>query len=130
MFKVLVLLKRKPGLSMEEFIHHYETSHAPLGVKYQTRMKRYVRHYLRPAPYALDGSVVEAEYDVITELWFDDKAAYEEGMALMREPEANQILNADEERFLDLGRSRMVFVEEHESALPWMEVKAGISAAE
>ena len=118
MFKAMVLLKRKPGLTLQQFIDHYEGSHAPLGVKYQTRMVRYIRHYLHPSPYPLDGTVVEAEYDVLTELWFEDKAAYDEGMALMMAPEANKVLNEDEARFLDLTNSRLAFIEEHESDMP------------
>jgi len=118
MFKAMVLLKRKAGLSLEQFIDHYEGSHAPLGVKYQTKMVRYLRHYLHPSPYPLDGTVVEAEYDVLTELWFPDRAAYDEGMALMMAPEANKVLNEDEARFLDLSRSRLAFIEEHESDMP------------
>lgn len=120
MFKAIVLLKRKPGLTLQQFIDHYENNHAPLGVKYQTKMVRYLRHFLHPSPYPLDGSVVEAEYDVLTELWFEDRQAYEEGMVLMMEPEANAVLSEDEVRFLDLTKSRLAFVEEHESVLPWM----------
>lgn len=120
MFKAMVLLKRKPGLTLQQFIDHYENNHAPLGVQYQKKMVRYIRHFLHPSPYPLDGTVVEAEYDVLTELWFEDKQAYDEGMALMMEPEANKVLSEDEERFLDLSKSRLVFIEEHESRLPWM----------
>lgn len=118
MFKVMVLLKRKPGLTLQQFIDHYESNHAPLGVKYQTKMVRYIRHYLHALPYPLDGTIVEAEYDVLTELWFEDKQAYDEGMALMKEPEANAVLTEDEARFLDLTKSRLAYVEEHESELP------------
>lgn len=125
MFKAMVLLKRKPGLSLQQFIDHYENNHAPLGVKYQTKMVRYIRHYLHPSPYPLDGSVVEAEYDVLTELWFEDKQAYDEGMALMMAPEANAVLSEDEVRFLDLGKSRLAYIEDHESVLPWMASAPG-----
>jgi len=118
MFKAMVLLKRKPGMSMQDFIDHYETRHAPLGVKYQTRMKRYIRHFLHPAPYPLDGVKLEPEYDVLTELWFDDRRSYDEGMALMTAEEANRVLSEDEQRFLDLSKSRLAFIEEHESRLP------------
>ncbi len=34
MYKIFWLLKRKPGISHEQFRHHYETSHAVLGQKY------------------------------------------------------------------------------------------------
>ena len=123
MFKVLVLLKRKKGMSLDEFINYYETKHSALGVKYQTKMKRYIRHYLKPIPYPLDGSVQEPEYDVLTELWFDDQKAFEDGMALMRAPEANAVLSEDEKNLFDLSKNCLVAVEDHESDLPWM--KAG-----
>lgn len=122
MFKVMVMLKRKPGLSLQDFIDYYENNHAPLGVKYQTKMKRYIRHYLHAAPYPLDGTIVEAEYDVLTEIWFDDRAAFDEGTALMMAPEAQKVLAEDEKRFVDTTKNRTAFIEEHETEFP---AKAG-----
>lgn len=120
MFKVMILLKRKPGLSMAEFIDKYENGHAQLGVKYQTMMKRYIRHYLHPAGAPLGGVVSEPEYDVATELWFDDRQAFEEGMALMQAPETMAILAADEEGLFDRSKNRLVIMEDRESDLPWV----------
>lgn len=97
-----------------------ETKHSVLGVKYQTKMVRYVRHYLRPIPYPLDGSVQEPEYDVATEVWFEDKQAFDEGLALMQNSGANAIIAADEKNLFDLSKSCMVAIEEHESTLPWV----------
>jgi len=34
MVKTIALIKRKPGLSREEFIRHYEEVHAPLALKH------------------------------------------------------------------------------------------------
>ncbi|MFT5417340.1 MAG: hypothetical protein ACI915_003677, partial [Gammaproteobacteria bacterium] len=31
MFKVIILIKRKNGMSVEEFRNYYEAKHAPLG---------------------------------------------------------------------------------------------------
>lgn len=31
MVKMVTLLKRRPGMSMEDFIHHYETKHARIS---------------------------------------------------------------------------------------------------
>ena len=118
MFKVIALLKRKPGMSIDAFIDHYERQHAPLGLRYLTVADRYVRHYLHPMPYPLDGRVAEPDYDVLTELWFADRARYDEGMAELGAPEAACAIGADEELFLDRPRSRLMFVEERESVLP------------
>lgn len=118
MFKSVVLLKRKPGTTLKEFIDYYETTHAPLGVKYQTKMKRYIRHFFHPAPYPLDGVKLDPEYDVMTELWFDDRQDFDDGMALMLEGEANRVLGEDERRFMDVTKARLAFVEEYESEMP------------
>lgn len=68
-FKILALLARKPGMSLSDFIEYYDTKHAPLGIKTQTIMTRYMRHYLHPIRYPLTGTEQqEAEYDVVTEI--------------------------------------------------------------
>jgi len=43
MIKVMAFIKRKPGISHEEFVQHYEEVHAPLAVKHLTTISRYVR---------------------------------------------------------------------------------------
>ena len=75
MFTVIGLFKRRPGMSMEDFQKHYEGVHAPLGAKYMANIIDYKRRYLTPMPYPLDGKTLEAEYDVITEMSFQDKAS-------------------------------------------------------
>lgn len=125
MLKVFGLFKRRPGLSMEEFITHYETSHAPLGVKYLPTMVRYARHYLTPVAEPIDGAVQEADYDVITELWFEDRAGYEQALAAIQAPGAKAELTADEERLFDRTKNRLVFVDTRESVLP-----SGIAGAD
>jgi hypothetical protein len=124
MFKVMILLKRKRGLSMSEFIDMYENGHAALGVKHQTKMNRYIRHYLHPAGGPLDGQVVEPEYDVATEMWFNDQKTFEEGMALLQDPGVLAELAADEETLFDRGKTRLVIMEDRESVLPWIEAGA------
>lgn len=117
MFKVMALLKRKAGMTVQQFKDHNEGCHAHLIVKHQTLMIRYIRHYLHAYPYPLDGSVVEAEYDLLTELWFEDELAYERGMALMKAQEARDALSDDEARFTDPTKRSYAFIEHHESEL-------------
>jgi hypothetical protein len=117
--KVFLLLKRRPGLSMEEFRDHYENVHAPLGIKHVRNIKYYCRHYLYPGPYPLGGEQLEPEYDVVTELWYEDIEAFDEKTALMRQNEEGlAALDADEQWLFDRAKSRLVFVESSESKLP------------
>ena len=79
MLKVLLLLKRKPGMTMAEFMERYETIHAPMGTKVGTKTRFYARHYLHPGRHPIFGDEVqEPEYDVVTELWYDDIDAFNE----------------------------------------------------
>ena len=72
MLKVMLMMKRKPGLSLEEFIDHYERVHVPLALTNARNLVHYERHYLHPGRFVPFGDeLVEPDYDVITELWYD-----------------------------------------------------------
>ncbi|MEQ8661552.1 MAG: EthD domain-containing protein [Gammaproteobacteria bacterium] len=117
MFKVMILIKRKPGMSMEEFIDYYETRHAPLGASKVPNLKRYVRHFVRPYGNAVYQADSDAPCDVLTELWFDDEADFERGMAYLTEPETAAIIAADEEQLFDRASIRFMIMEDHETEL-------------
>ncbi len=115
MFKVMILIKRKPGMSTEDFIAYYENHHAPLGSSKVPNMKRYVRHFLRPYGNDVYGADAEPPYDVATELWFDDAADFERGMAYLTDPDTARIIGEDEEKLFDKSSIRFFVVEDHET---------------
>jgi uncharacterized protein (TIGR02118 family) len=116
-FKVMVMIKRKPGMSMEDFIAYYESNHAPLGASKVPNLKRYVRHFIRPYGNDVYGTDDESSYDVLTEIWFDDRADFERGMAYLTEPETAAIIGADEENLFDKSSIRFMLMEDHETDL-------------
>lgn len=116
MFKVLILIKRKPGMSIEDFRRHYEENHAPLAMRMVPNLKRYVRHYAAPYPDA--ASMPDIPCDVITEFGFDDRADFERGMAYIQDPERSPILVEDEERFIDRDSVRFFMIEDCETVIP------------
>ncbi len=75
-FSILLFMKRRPGMSMEEFRNYYENRHIPLCAKYMQGVAGYRRNYLTPQPHAESGTNEELPYDVITELLFDDEETY------------------------------------------------------
>ena len=119
MLKVMLFMKRKPGLSLEEFIDHYERVHVPLALKDARNLVHYERHYLRPGRFVPFGDeLVEPDYDVITELWFESEARFDEQQALLRRhPDALAHIVADEEQLFDRTKSRFAYVEDHVSDL-------------
>lgn len=76
MYKLLFMMKRKPGMSFEDFISYYENVHSRLVDIGAPKAKRYFRKYLRP----LDGA--EGRFDVVVEICFADKADRDSSPAL------------------------------------------------
>lgn len=113
MVKLIALLKKKPGMSREDFISYYEMRHAPLALHLTEMGHDYRRNYPRSA--RVEGREVDAapEYDVITEVWFRDQAAYQAFAASMKTQEVRAQIVADEERFLDRASSRIFIVDEY-----------------
>lgn len=115
MLKVMLLLKRKPGMTLVEFIDRYERVHAPLVSRTGSKAKRYERHYLHPrGRFLWDDEVVEPEYDVVTELWYEDLETFEALMAGIRaHPERIAPILADEHEMFDRDKCRVTLVESH-----------------
>jgi uncharacterized protein (TIGR02118 family) len=105
MVKAIALLKRKSGLSREEFVRHYEDVHAPLILKHLSTVRRYARNYVTTLVVTPPGAE-EPDFDSITELWFDDIEGYK-AMTRVRGSAAGKVIEDDEETFLD--RSKLFF---------------------
>ena len=117
-FKVVTLLRRKPGMSREDFIRHYESRHAVLATRVIPGLIDYRRMYLDPGRSAFGVPADAPGFDVITTLVFADAQAYERAFAAFSEPEVIQQISADEADLFDRSSIRAYVVEEHQSELP------------
>ncbi|MEJ8568606.1 EthD domain-containing protein [Elongatibacter sediminis] len=116
MIKTVNLLKRRSGMSMEDFIEHYESTHRRIGEKYlKGHACHYIRRYLFPVPDPATGESYEAEYDVLLEIWYPNEAAYQNAMAAINAPEAAAEISADEANLFDRSSMRSFHVREFES---------------
>lgn len=124
MIKVVTLLTRKPGMSREAFIEHYETHHRIIGEKYLSGFAtKYQRRYMRSAGFReQDGDA--PPFDVLMEIWYPDQEALNGALAVLSTEEAQAEIAADEERLFDRELIRSYTVEEYESEMPVAE--AGI----
>jgi uncharacterized protein (TIGR02118 family) len=115
--KLVVLLKKKPGMSFEEFQNYYETTHCKF-IRLIPRVQCYFRRYLHPLTthpgHADDDST---EYHVITELWFNSREDLEYAMRRNAEPAVLDVLVPDEEKLFDRSKTRVHIVEKHYSDL-------------
>ena len=116
-YKVLVFLKRRPGMTVAEFRTYYEEVHAKLCAKYAVGARRYLRRYVDPMPQPLTGATDEMDFDVITELWFDDRAVFDAVIKYAARGKLPPDVLADEEHLFDRARSRFATVIETETDL-------------
>ena len=114
-WKILLLMKRKPGMSVEDFREYYETKHIPLCLPYMSGIIRYIRRYLEPQPHAESGTNEELPYDVITEMWFDDEKRYKQSAAYLSTTVLPDEIIEDESRFFHRPTMRMATVVECET---------------
>jgi uncharacterized protein (TIGR02118 family) len=117
-WKILLLMKRRPGMSVEAFRDYYENRHVPLALKYDGgAMTRYVRRYLEPQPNAELGTNEELPYDVVSELWFEDEAAFRATLHYMTTSVMPDDVVADELNLFDRPSMRIATVIECETDL-------------
>jgi len=103
MVKVLTFLKRKAGMSVEDFQRYWLTRHPAVVVRLPG-VRRYVQSHTLPSAYRKGEPV----YDGIAEVWADDTDALR---AMTRSPE-NAGVQADEANFIDRATMGILVTEE------------------
>jgi hypothetical protein len=112
--KTSYVLRRKPGMSLEEFQKYWHEVHGPLVQKWAPKigMVRYVQVHGRP-PSTLRNDPIRGEmlepFDGVAEFWIDPSKAT--GTDEERR-EAARALAEDEAHFIDFSRSTMTRGEE------------------
>src|SRR5215469_9896671 len=91
-FKWMMAIKRKRGITHQQFIDYYENKHAPLLRSLLPPMQIYRRNYLifDDPMFAVDnrgGSDNDLDFDVITEVIFSTRQEAEALMAAVARPE-------------------------------------------
>lgn len=117
-FKILLFMKRRPGMSMAAFQDYYENHHVPLALKYSAGVDRYMRRYLTAHPNPETGEAGELAWDVITELWFENEAVFRGTVAYLSTALMPDEIIEDEKQLFDRLKLRMATVVERETALP------------
>ena len=114
MVKVVTFLKRKSGMSVEDFQRYWRTRHPEVVVRLPG-IRRYVQSHTLASSYRKGEPV----YDGIAEVWAEGTDALR---AMTRSPE-NAGVQADEAQFID--RTTMGFLVTEEQVVVDGAVKAG-----
>lgn len=104
MFKVIALLKRKPGMTVEDFQYYWRHEHAPLVAE-----RPEIRRHIQSSALLQGYRKGELLFDGISETWFDSAQAYE---AYRHEP-ASSVILADQANFVDRSRTVLMPVDVH-----------------
>ena len=113
--KILLFMKRKPGMTMEAFRDYYENHHVPLALSHGGGLDHYVRRYLTPLPHAESGTCEELPYDVVTELGFEDEGVFKATVEYLSTTVMAPEVVADEENLFHRPTMRMALVTECET---------------
>jgi len=108
-FKYVLVLKRNPALTPEEFREGYETRIVPrakrafshLWSDYRRRYVMSAQSFAASAGIELGADAPVFPFDAISEIGFKDKAAFEEQGRLSRQAENRAAINADEDYLFD-----------------------------
>src|SRR5439155_3180312 len=104
MVKVVTFLKRKAGMSVEDFQSYWRTRHPEVVVKLPG-IRRYVQSHTLRSGYRKGEPV----HDGIAEIWFDDTRA----MRALAGTAAYAAVEADEAQFIDRSTMGLIITEEH-----------------
>lgn len=107
--KAIAIIKRKPDITRDQFIDHYEYEHAPLIMQHSKGLFSYKRNYVLPM-----GD--EPQFDSLTELWFRDKESYDDTMAF-RLSASGRVIADDEATFIDTDNIGFYLVNEYVSVM-------------
>jgi uncharacterized protein (TIGR02118 family) len=118
MIKVVVIIRRRQNLSVEDFHRYWLHNHAPLVRKFSRslRMRKYVQsHTVAPE---MGARLAQARqmgegFDGTAEVWWN---SLEDMFAVLRTAEgleASLRLGEDEAQFIDFARSHIFITEEH-----------------
>jgi uncharacterized protein (TIGR02118 family) len=107
MVKLTCLVRRKDGMSPEEFHAYWRERHGPLvaSTNSGSHVLRYEQHHRALSDYPPGG---DDGYDGVTEQWFESMDAYRAHIA---ESDFAQVW-ADLPKFLDVDRLAFVVTEE------------------
>jgi uncharacterized protein (TIGR02118 family) len=92
MIKTFTFLKRKPGMSREDFFKYWKDTHGPLAARVIPGLKKYAQAHAVPG--------FDAEFDGIVELWWESVEDFGAYLAWKKTDGAKELLE-DEVKFVD-----------------------------
>jgi hypothetical protein len=120
LFKQICFFKKRPDMTLEEFMDYYEEQHSKLTKRkgLQSSMpnvQRYVRRYLQPEKNPVTLEEHDPGYDCIMEIWWNSREDFEESRRIIQDPARLEILKEDERQLFASHANPVCSVIEYDS---------------
>ena len=108
MVKLFAMLRRRSGMTSEEFVEHWRDRHGPLIAGEPTLARHIVRYeqHVRHLPDALSGT---DGVDGVAVQWF---RSIDDFVGFISEPAYAELIAPDEQRFLDMEHLEFIVTED------------------
>jgi hypothetical protein len=122
MFKQVVFLKKRPDMTMDEFMDYYENQHSQLSKKMGRSPSipnavRYVRRYLTPENNPVVGETIDPGFDCLMEIWWNSREDFENSQRIISSPERLPAIMEDEKNLFASHANPICSVVEHDSPM-------------
>ncbi len=107
MIKMIITIKRREGMSHEEFVHYQREVHRPLLMAIP-EARRYIRRFIVSFPVQAPN-YSGPDYDAVVEAWFDNM---EDMNALYFSENFRSKVDPDHVKFMDLSSYGRIVAEE------------------
>ncbi|MDA1074211.1 MAG: EthD domain-containing protein [Proteobacteria bacterium] len=127
MIRIVFLLRRKAGLTIDAFHKYWLQEHGPLVASHAKHINamKYVQVHTLDDPIneamAKARGGMEPIYDGVAEVWFENRQALVDAMASDAGAKAAAALVADEAKFIDLAASPLWLAHEYPQVNPTPE---------
>ena len=116
LLKQICFFRKRPGMTMEEFMDYYENRHSKLAQKIGKpaipNAVRYVRRYLTPVKNPVTGEIHDCGYDCIMEIWWNSREDFERSQAIISDPKRLPFTIEDEKHLFATHANPICLVEE------------------
>jgi hypothetical protein len=132
MLKQICFFRKRPDMTMEQFMDYYENQHSQLAKRTGAKPAipnavRYVRRYLKPEKNPVTGEVLDCGYDCIMEIWWNSREDFETSQRIISDPSRLPLVMADEKNLFASHSNPVVTVaEEFDSPMGPNGEKTGV----
>jgi hypothetical protein len=122
MFKQICFFRKRPDMTIEEFMDYYENQHSKLAARKKLEPSmpnavRYVRRYLTPELNPVTLEAIDPGYDCIMEIWWNSREDFENSRKILRDPARLEALKEDERNLFATHSNPVCSVVEYDSPM-------------